>query len=112
MRIINLPTRLQKVYDTLVDNNIVVFDVYLENSEGNGELSWWFELGNDFYLDDMTGTIHEDTATQVIGRIKTESIYKVNDETKDEYDSSKIVFINDKNGDEKDYNPYTNKNIK
>tara|TARA_R110001592_G_scaffold324189_1_gene603677 strand:+ start:47 stop:409 length:363 start_codon:yes stop_codon:yes gene_type:complete len=109
-KIINLPTRLQKVYDTLVDNNINVSDVYQENSDGEG-LSWWFEFGNGLYLDDMTGTIHEETATQVIGRIKTESIYKSTPETQGFMDAD-VIFIMDEDGEDKDFNPYTNGTIK
>ena len=109
-KIINLPTRLQKVYDTLVDNNIDVSDVYQENSDGEG-LSWWFEFGNGLYLDDMTGTIHEETASSVINRIKTESIYKSTPETQGFMDAD-VIFIMDDNGEDKDFNPYTNGTIK
>ena len=106
----NLPKRLQKAYDNLVDHGIDVSDVYQENSEGEG-LSWWFEFGEGLYLYDMTGTIHEDNATQVINRIKCEEIYKATLETEGNIDAE-IIFITDENGNDKDFNPYTNGKIK
>ena len=107
----NLPKRLQKAYDNLVDHGIDVSDVYQENSDGE-RLSWWFEFGNGLYLNDMTGTIHEDNATQVIDRIKYENIYRATPETEGNFADADIIFIEDEKGNEKDFNPYTNGKIK
>ena len=113
----NLPKRLQKIYDTLMDHGIFVSDCYWEYEEGfPGDGQWWFELGcsiegydwdcGDNYCGTITGT-----NTEIVNMVKN---WPINLHLLDaeEYPNNPDPTLSKDHEDywvlDKDFNPYSN----
>ncbi len=99
---------LDKIIQRLTDNNELMIDVDSCYSDyglfGEGTVSHWIGLKEDYRFDYELIMIHEQLADMVC-ELKNGSIYKL---AKPEVGGEPNVYIKDSDGNDKNFNPFSN----
>jgi len=99
---------LNKIIQRLTDNSELMIDVNDCYSDyglfGEGTVSHWIGLKEDYRFDDQLIMIHKQLADMVC-ELKNGKIYKL---AKPEVGGEVNVYIKDVNGNDKNFNPFSN----